>query len=994
MRRRRDTRAACLRDKPTALAASFPPPKPPPRLSRRAELLRLKEPFVAALGGPARRLWFAAVLAALVAGATTARLGTSSARAAAIALVVAVVVAAAAVALRQRRRLSSLERWLETMVARADPDGAARALRALGLLRRAKVDETVGSRELAEAHAARALSRVSVDAITLFSRRRARHLTLATFALLAPALATLALGPVRVVEGLLVAAAWKGTAPLSLPYLDDLRVTVRPPDYLRQKQQTLAATAAIEAPLGSSLTVHGSPTLTGRALVLTDLAGHEVAFADDGAGGLTARWALAGTVSLRVGARFGEALVLQDGVIAVTAIPDLAPRVRLEGAPRAVKLVEQPETRVAYQAEDDHGLRQVDLVLRAGGKEERRVLSKPEGDTRVDQGGYTVRADDRFVRASYLPIEVTVEARDNDPITGPKWGRSDAITLVPPAIGELEAQRVRALTEARDVLVDLLAELAVGDPKPKDVEIRAKLAAARGKIEAIMGRSFGPVTFSPKTRAFVAGQLARLRERERDRALDPKKTREAVERAAIALDRAVTTIATKDAAMLAKRVSRVASDVADAFLSAARDVDKARSLQRADAGVAVLGPSGAAVRELSVLGNDLGEIIENGRRRIGRARTADDLAHAELAARDLSARLARPNPSFRGGSGKGGGDASGGEPQPGDEAPGDDEESFDKDQKELEELAREHGENQENVERALRDAAKEAGGDELFEEAKRRAAEIRELAGHLGGADGDADTPLDKGREAALKMAEALERGELSDAREAGQSAGRSLGDASKPAPERGGDDAASVLEQARQRAAARAAGDAQRKLAPHQRWVEELEAKLKKKLEERGQLKESGGREAQLAEKVRELGRGTRTLPDATARSLRDAEARMREAEKALKSGDVRRGREEQDKAQRLLEQARESGLDEQKGDGEQQGEGDAKRPAKSAKSKSDGGDDGEDGKSSMHGDVPAKDAHKGPDELRRRVQEGMRRGLSPEVRDAARRYTERLLK
>lgn len=976
------------------MAASFPPPKPPRRLSRRHELSRLSEPVSSTLAGPSRTFAFVAVLGAVVAGATAARLGTPAARLSAMAGVVAVVAIAVFIGIRQRRRLATLERFLATMVQSADPDGASRALRALGLLSQVKLDDSMGSRELAEVHASRALSRVSIEAITLLSRTRARWLSVAAGVVFVATAATVASGPVRLVEGLLIAGSVRGRAPLGLPYVEDLRVTVKPPDYLREKERTLVAAPGLDAPLGSALTIRGTPTLSGRALVITDLAGHEVPFADDGAGGVAVRWALAQTVTLHVAARFGETLIVQEAPITITAIPDLAPKVRLEGAPRTVKLVDEREIRVAYQAEDDHGLRQVDLVMRTGGKEERRVLSKPDGDTRTDQGGYTVRADDKFVRASYLPIEVTVEARDNDPITGPKWGKSDAFTLVPPAIGELEARRYEALVEARDVMVDLVAELSA-TTKPRDADVKAKLKAAREKIEEIMGRTFGPVSFSPKTRAFVSGQLTRLRERERDKTVDLKKTRETAERGAIALDRASMTIGSKDAATLGKRVSRVASDVADAFLSAARDVDKERSLQRGDAGVSVLAPSGAAIRRLAVLGNDLGEIIENGHRRIIRARTTNDFFHAELAARDLAARLARPNPSFRGGSGGGrGGDGSAGEPEPGDEAPGDDEEAFDAEQKALDELAREHGENQENVEKALRDAAKEAGGDELFEEAKRRAAELRELSGHLNQPDGDPDAPLDKGREAALRMAESLERGDFQDAKEAGRSADKSLGEASRDAADKGGDDAASVIEQARQRAAAKAAKAGQAKLAPHVKWVEDLEARLKKKLEERGQLRESSSKEGQLAEKVKELGRGSRALPENTARSLRDAEARMRDAEKALKSGDTRRGKEEQEKAQRLLEQARESGTDEPKDPSEEKGDADGKKQAKGAKSKTDGGEEGEDGKSSTHGDLPDRDAHKGPDELRKRVQEGMRRGLSPEVRDAARRYTERLLK
>src|ERR1019366_8876146 len=56
-----------------------------------------------------------------------------------------------------------------------------------------------------------------------------------------------------------------------------------------------------------------------------------------------------------------------------------------------------------------------------------------------------------------VPVEVTVEAKDDDPLTGPKWGASAAIVVVPPEVGEPEARRMDALRGLRDALVDALA---------------------------------------------------------------------------------------------------------------------------------------------------------------------------------------------------------------------------------------------------------------------------------------------------------------------------------------------------------------------------------------------------------------------------------------------------------------------------------------------------------------------------------------------------------
>src|SRR5262249_43530573 len=127
-------------------------------------------------------------------------------------------------------------------------------------------------------------------------------------------------------------------------------------------------------------------------------------------------------------------------------------------------------------ASDDHGLREVHLVLRSASQEERRVLARLDGEKKNDRGGHVLRATDPFIKKSHSPVEVRVEAKDNDPITGPKWGASAAITVVPPEVGEPEARRVDGLRRLRDALVDALAT-RLEDPLPTDAtRLRAHAA--------------------------------------------------------------------------------------------------------------------------------------------------------------------------------------------------------------------------------------------------------------------------------------------------------------------------------------------------------------------------------------------------------------------------------------------------------------------------------------------------------------------------------------
>jgi hypothetical protein len=98
-----------------------------------------------------------------------------------------------------------------------------------------------------------------------------------------------------------------------------------------------------------------------------------------------------------------------------------------------------------------------------------------------------------------------------------------------------------------------------------------------------------------------------------------------------------------------------------------------------------------------------------------------------------------------------------------------------------------------------------------------------------------------------------------------------------------------------------------------------------------------------------------------------------MRDAEQALREGDGERGLERQREAQRLLEMAQEP-QDNGQEDGRSQ--------------------DGDDREMAKDAEVPGKDKHKGPEEFRRRVMEGLGKSSDPRLREAVRRFAEGLLK
>ncbi|HVJ90821.1 MAG TPA: hypothetical protein VM580_13540, partial [Labilithrix sp.] len=135
---------------------------------------------------------------------------------------------------------------------------------------------------------------------------------------------------------------------------------------------------------------------------------------------------------------------------------------------------------------------------------------------------------------------------------------------------------------------------------------------------------------------------------------------------------------------------------------------------------------------------------------------------------------------------------------------------------------------------------------------------------------------------------------------------------------------------------------------------------------------------EAKLGERARELakkGRDQEALPPAALDALRGAEQAAHEAARALREGDADEGLRKQAEAQQKLEMARDA-LGDSDGDRESpSGEGDRNA-------------------SRDHADIPKADAHKGPEEFRKRVIKGLGQPSSGKYKDAVKRYAEGLLR
>jgi hypothetical protein len=915
------------------------------------------------------------VLGAVVAAGLLGRGGTVPFRLGAAALLVLLGLALLVRKVRARRARARRDLMVRRLVLAADRALGERVLRAFSLEDRAETDPTVGSLELARLHAVRSVGRIPRSLVAARGDRLASRLRIAAVVVGLAGTVGLALDPVRVIEGLDVLIARRGLAPIPMVFLEGLSVLVQSPGYLRMSDRHADPTMS-RAPVGSTLVVRGLPVRPGRTLVLTDGAA-EVPFSSEGGDGLVARWVVKQDAELWVAARFGDVVVREPQPIRIEAVPDGAPVVVLEGAPREVQLEGLERLELGYFASDDHGLRQIDLVLRSGGREDRRVLERLDGQSRTERGAQALDPGDAFVRRSFLPVFVTIEAKDNDVLTGAKWGRSAPITIQPPALGAPEARRFEALLAARGSVLDVLGWL--GSEAPRPVPARALAERRKGaaaSLRDVGSRLTGTARISDGFAAFLDGQARRLETVERGR--EPADT---IGDVALAVDAGLRALAKRDAEGVAKRLGDVAEEAANAFADA-RVTERARaSNERSAAALSVLDAGQRNLASLGALGADLGSVTRGELARIRRALDARSLYHAELAARHLAARLRRPQPSFSS-AGSGGGGVEGGSQQgqaDPDAPPSEADRRFDELVGELSKLTREHAALLEQVERDLSEAAEAVGNEDLKKQAAEKATALREALEGLpraGAPEGSGRASAALAREHGAAMAERLERLELGGALESGRTA-RGLSDDAKHKTE----NPRSIADLTDQGALGRARSS----LADAIAWAEQAEQRLRRDADAqvRPRLGEASERERSIERRIGEVaGRGERgeaRLPEPVLDRLRRAREAMRSAASELAEGRGEQGLLGQREAQRLLEEGSSGRTTDESTGPESPGQS---------------GGDGKDGRSvGGRESVPKADDKLRARDFRRRVLEGLGKERGSRLDPAIRRYAEGLL-
>jgi hypothetical protein len=661
-------------------------------------------------------------------------------------------------------------------------------------------------------------------------------------------------------------------------------------------------------------------------------------------------------------------LVHEPRKLQVVIVPDEPPKVTLQGAPQQIKLSEMQPLELQWHATDDHGLKQVDLVLRMGNREDRRSLERFDLGVTDRSGARNLAPNDPFLLRAFFPVSVTIEARDTNPDERANWGKSEAFVIVPPAIGEPEALRYQALTRARSACIDQLANLEEPMTGATVRPLREQAATLTTEIQTTLGGVTGNAALSGRLSAFVTSQLESLR-----LATHGKQAyQERLELVALAIDAAARGLGTRDAQKVSIRLGDVAEEVALGARVAREGERRALGVTRIDEAMAALRTAEPHLSQLGFLGADLGTVLRAGVGRIARVRGNEDLFHTELAALHLAARLRRPKPSFSSSSASGGGGGSesgaGGGSSPGDNASQDDQ-KFEHLAKQLAELAGEHANNLQDVEQALNEALNEAKSGALDDEARERAQALRNSVTGLpppGSPPTSPEAAAALAREHTSAMAQGVEGGDLEGAVDSAR-------------------DALSAFEQA-QRTTQRDSLQAQL-----QRGKEEVEKQLswvKQELEKQRQqaaqaareaLQRAGASEQELARRAQQLAGkedGDVSLPEQARQRIAQAQALMDEAAGRLQSGAGQEALELQRQAQRLLEQANDE----------------PKQPQEDSDPHQSPNSDGDTGLA-LGGDVPGDNARARAEEFRRRVIEGLGRSGGGPMGPAIKRYAEGLL-
>jgi hypothetical protein len=228
-----------------------------------------------------------------------------------------------------------------------------------------------------------------------------------------------------------------------------------------------------------------------------------------------------------------------------------------------------------------------------------------------------------LLQSAFLPVQVWIEAKDNNLVTEPGIGKSEVVTLLPRPLGSALGERHRRLRAFRGKLVDFLAMELDGSEQNSAQKSQSHQRALE------------------ELRASLTGL----------KASDPDRTESIV----LASDVLLAELSKHDAKSVADDLAAAVDEIA------ARAPDAESRAEELAALVAAAEAGASQLSDVGDLGLDLGSVAMADLGRIRRLLAAEQRERARAAAIHLAARLRRGTPSF----GSKGGGVETGTPRPG-----------------------------------------------------------------------------------------------------------------------------------------------------------------------------------------------------------------------------------------------------------------------------------------------------------------------------------------